>query len=217
MDIDLDSLEQSARYKLLTALVIPRPIAWITSLDPEGRVNAAPYSFFNVLGNRPPVVAFGPGPRPSGGPKDSQRNIEQQGDFVVNLVDPDCVELMHLTAAPFPPETSEVEALGLALSPSITVRTPRLAVSKVHLECTYHDTIQVLDNQIVLGLVKLLHAREGIIDETTLRIDPAKFQAVGRLQGPGVYATTADRIDLGRFPSVELALRHRSAGGPIKH
>lgn len=206
MDVALETLAPKLRYKLLTALIIPRPIAWITSLDEQGRVNAAPYSFFNVLGNRPPVVAFGPGDRSPGVAKDTAQNVEQAKEFVVNLVDPDCVEQMHRTAAPFPAEISEVEALGLKLLPSTKVKAPRLAASKVHLECTYWDTIRVIDNRIIVGLIEHLHTAEGIIDSETYHLDPDRFQAVGRLQGPGWYATTRDRIDLGRFPSVETAL-----------
>src|SRR5690606_16045685 len=113
MELDLTALSPSVRYKVLTALVIPRPIAWVTSLDEAGRVNAAPFSFFNVLGNKPPLIAFAPGDRPDGAPKDTARNIKVSGEFVVNLVDRQCAELMHRTAAPFLPEVSEVEALGL--------------------------------------------------------------------------------------------------------
>ncbi len=206
MDVALETLDPKLRYKLLTALIIPRPIAWITSLDEEGRVNAAPYSFFNVLGNRPPVVAFGPGDRAPGTAKDTARNVAHAKQFVINLVDPDCVENMHRTAAPFPSHVSEVEALGLELLPSVKVAAPRLADSKVHLECSYWDTVQVLDNRIIFGLIEHLHAADGIVDPTTYRIDPARFQGVGRLQGPGWYAKTSDRIDLGRFPDVDAVL-----------
>lgn len=203
MELDLPGLAPNHRYKLLTALVVPRPIAWITSIGTDGRVNAAPFSFFNVLGNRPPVVAFGAGDRPSGEPKDTTRNVLATREFVINLVDEDSMEAMHHTAAPFPPEVSEPEVLGLELLPSVKVKPPRLALSKVHLECTYFETVTVLDNQIQLGLVVHLHAHDGIIDPKTFHIDPTKFQGVGRLQGPGWYATTRDRRDLGRFPSVE--------------
>lgn len=201
MDFELSSLSPNVRYKILTALVVPRPIAWVTSLDPEGRVNAAPFSFFNVLGNRPPLVAFAPGDRPDGRPKDTAANVRSSGEFVVNLVDREAAEIMHKTAAPFPPDVSEVEALGLETLPSTVVRAPRLALSKVQLECKHWGTLEVGANRVVLGLVEHVHVRDGILDPQTFRVEPGAFEGVGRLQGPGWYCTSADRFDLGRFPA----------------
>lgn len=206
MDIDLPQLSADRRYKLLTALVIPRPIAWITSRSASGLVNLAPYSFFNVLGNRPPVVAFGPGDRAPGVPKDTPRNIEETREFVVNLVHPECAEVMHKSAAAFPADVSEVEALGLDLQPSVKLATPRLRVAKVALECSYHDTVRVGDNRIVLGLVEHLYVEDGIVDPTTLRMNQASFVAVGRMQGPGIYCTTENILDLGPMPTPAQAL-----------
>jgi flavin reductase (DIM6/NTAB) family NADH-FMN oxidoreductase RutF len=206
MDIDLQSLRQNERYKLLTALVVPRPIAWITTLNEDGSVNAAPYSFFNVLGNLPPLVAFGPGERRDGTLKDTQRNIECRKNFVVNLVSERVADAMHRTAAPFPPGVSEVTALGLETEPSHSVETPRLAACKVHLECSYHSTVRIGENHVVFGLAQHIHARDGILDEKTLHMRPGAFDGVGRLQGPGWYCSTKDRFDLGSFPTVESAL-----------
>ena len=200
MDIDLPNLSADRRYKLLTALVIPRPIAWITSTSSAGLVNLAPYSFFNVLGNRPPVVAFGPGERGPGIAKDTPRNILETRQFVINLVHPECAEAMHKSAAAFPAEVSEVQALGLELTASTKVQTPRLALAKVALECAYHDTVIVGENRIVLGTVEHLFVLDGIIDAETLRMEQRSFVAVGRLQGPGIYCTTAQTLDLGPIP-----------------
>lgn len=203
MDVDFTSLSPKVRYKLLTALVVPRPIAWITTLNGDGKVNAAPYSFFNVMGNRPPIVAFGPGDRPDGSRKDSERNIEERREFVVNLVHPSVAEAMHHSAAPLDPDTSETEALELETEASQSVEIPRIAACKVHLECKYWGTIEVEQNRIVLGVVKHLHAADGILDPTTHHIAPGAFEAVGRLQGPGWYCTTGEQFDLGAFPRVE--------------
>jgi flavin reductase (DIM6/NTAB) family NADH-FMN oxidoreductase RutF len=112
---------------------------------------------------------------------------------------------MHATAAPFSPETSEVEALGLSTVPSVAVLPPRLAVSKVHLECRHFRTLEVEQNHIVIGLVRHLHVADGIVDPETHRILPSTFEGVGRLHGPGWYATTRDRFDLGPFPPVSAA------------
>jgi flavin reductase (DIM6/NTAB) family NADH-FMN oxidoreductase RutF len=211
MDIDLPNLSADRRYKLLTALVIPRPIAWITSTNAGGLVNLAPYSFFNVLGNRPPVVAFGPSDRGPGVPKDTPRNIEETGEFVINLVHPECAELMHRSAAPFAADVSEVDALGLELTPSSTVKAPRLTVAKVALECSHHSTVEVGDNRIVLGLVQHLFVEDGIIDPETMRMNQKSFVAVGRMQGPGIYCTTEQILDLGPMPTPAQAL---AAGDP---
>jgi len=202
MNIDLRELKASLRYKLLTALVIPRPIAWITSVDDTGRVNAAPYSFFNVLGNLPPLVAFGPGNRIDGSSKDTARNVESFGEFVVNLVDEEAAKVMHATAAAFPPETSEVEALGLETLESSLVRPPRLAVSKVHLECVFVGKFVHGENQVLFGEVRCLHTPDGWIDPDTYQVEPGVFHAVGRLQGPGWYSTTNERFTLGPYPPV---------------
>jgi len=200
MDLDFSALDQSTRYKLLTALVVPRPIAWVTTLDEKGRVNAAPYSFFNVLGNRPPIVALGPGSRPDGSPKDTPRNIAARKEFVVNLVDRASAEAMHNSAAPFASGVSETEALDIQTEPSASMETPRIASCKVQLECSHWGDVEIEENLVVFGIVKHLHVEDGLVDPETHRIEPGAFEGVGRLQGPGWYSTTSERFDLGRFP-----------------
>lgn len=200
MDLDMNELDQSQRYKVLTALVIPRPIAWVSSENPDGSCNVAPYSFFNVLGNRPPVIGFGPGSRPEGGAKDTQVNLERSGEFVVNLVDRDVAAAMHQSAVAYPAGVSESEVLGLETAPGHYVAAPRIICSKVQLECKHHSTLEVLDNRIVLGLIVGIHVDDGILDPETLRINAGTFQAVGRLHGPGWYSEVNDPFDLGRLP-----------------
>lgn len=202
VDIDFSELSQAHRYKLLTALVIPRPIAWVTTLNDDGSVNAAPYSFFNVLGNKPPLVALGPGDRPDGQIKDTPRNIAARGHFVVNLVDRAMAEAMHRSAAPFPAGVSETSALGIELEPSSTLATPRISGCKVHLECSHADTIYVEQNRVVFGIIRHMHLKDGIVDPQTFHVDAGAFEGVGRLQGPGWYCTSDSRFDLGKFPPV---------------
>jgi flavin reductase (DIM6/NTAB) family NADH-FMN oxidoreductase RutF len=203
--LDLSTLGQSACYKVLTALVIPRPIGWITSVSERGVVNLAPYSFFNVLGTTPPIVAFGPSQRSDGEPKDTERNIAASKDFVVNLVTPECAPAMHQSAATYGPEQSEALALGLSLLPSKKVKAPRVALSPVHLECRYDRTVRIGDNHVVFGEILLIHAQEGIVDPETFRPGPTELVGVGRLAGPGHYATTRDRMDLGAVPKPKLS------------
>lgn len=201
----MKSLTQGASYKLLTALVIPRPIAWVTSLNANGTVNAAPYSFFNVLGNRPPLVAFGPGDKADGSMKDTPRNINERGHFVVNLVHERVAEAMHRSAAPFPEGVSELAELGLETEPSVSIETPRIAACKVSLECSHHSTITIGENRVVFGLVKYVHVRDGLMDPSTFMMKPGAFDGVGRLQGPGWYCSSKDQFDLGPFSKVDGA------------
>ena len=198
----MDELSQGARYKLLTALVVPRPIAWVSTVNEDGKVNLAPYSFFNVLGNRPPLVALGPGFRADGTNKDTPENIARTGEFVVNMVDRPLAPLMHATAAAYARGTSEAEALGIVMEAGRTVAVPGVQASKVRLECRHERSLQIGENQVVFGIVEHMTVADGLLDPTNLHVAPNAFAAIGRLQGPGFYATTDDRFDLGPFPKV---------------
>jgi flavin reductase (DIM6/NTAB) family NADH-FMN oxidoreductase RutF len=154
MELDLEGKHAERAYALLASLVTPRPIAWVTTLGPDGVVNAAPFSFFNVLGAEPPIVGFCPGDRDDGTPKDTARNIRLQHEFVVNLVDEDLAEAMNRTAASLPYGTSEAEAVGLRTAASSSVRPPRLADAPASLECQEWGTLQIGDNRLINGLVK---------------------------------------------------------------
>jgi flavin reductase (DIM6/NTAB) family NADH-FMN oxidoreductase RutF len=202
MQFDMEHLEEDARYRLLTALVIPRPIAWITTRNDDGSVNLAPYSFFNVLGNTPPIVAFGPSEKSDGVRKDTARNILERGDFVVHIADRELAEQVQKSAARLPYGVSEVEALGLNLMPSTTVATPRLKEAKVALECTFEKTVVLGDNEIFFGRVVTLHAPPSWFDGEG-RLVPGSPQAIGRLQGPGWYCTTSEQFNLGPMPSAK--------------
>ena len=133
--IDLDEITASERYKLLTALVIPRPIAWVTTSDLEGKTNAAPYSFFNVFGQDPALIILGLEHKADGTAKDTENNINILNEFVVNLVSSDMLENMVETAAVYAPEESEPDILGLSLTSSKKVKPPRLTDAPVAIEC----------------------------------------------------------------------------------
>jgi flavin reductase (DIM6/NTAB) family NADH-FMN oxidoreductase RutF len=198
MEFDLAGLSARDRYKLLGGLVIPRPIALVTSRSPEGHDNAAPFSFFNVLAEEPPIVVLGLGVAASGGAKDTTSNIRDTGEFVVNLVDEPLAEAMNLCAIDFPPEVSEIEVAGLDLLPAERVRAARIAQSPVHLECRRLMTLQPgRERYIILGEVVWLHVRDGIVDPGTLRVAP-EYAPVGRLFGGG-YVRTHDRFELPRL------------------
>jgi flavin reductase (DIM6/NTAB) family NADH-FMN oxidoreductase RutF len=206
MEFDLAKLAARDRYKLLGGLVVPRPIALVTSRSAEGQHNAAPFSFFNVLAEEPPIVVLGIGVAASGGAKDTTNNIRDTGEFVVNLVDEPIAEAMNLCAIDFPPEVSEIEVARLELLPSERVRAARIAQSPVHLECRRLTTLQPgHERYIILGEVLWLHVRDGIVDPDTLRVAPS-YAPVGRLFGSG-YVRTHDRFELPRLTYQEWRAR----------
>ena len=128
MDLSADSLGPEAIYKLITGIVVPRPIAWVTTLSPGGRVNLAPFSAFTFVSNKPPMIGINVG-RKAGQRKDTGHNIHATGEFVVNIADETMIEPLHLSSIEYAPEVSEVETLGLEVAPSTAVRTPRLAMA----------------------------------------------------------------------------------------
>ena len=206
MLFDFDALSPDNRYKLLTATVVPRPIAWITSLDAAGRLNAAPFSFFNALVGDPPIVGIGIGGRHAGREagrwKDSAANIRARGEFVVNLVPHALREQMNVTAIEFDATVDEVAEAGLTTVPSARVAPPRLADSPVALECERFVILEVaVDRTIVLGRVVAMHVRDdAVLDAARCHIDTPKLDLIGRMHGGGWYARTTDRFEMPRIP-----------------
>jgi flavin reductase (DIM6/NTAB) family NADH-FMN oxidoreductase RutF len=198
MELDLATQHANRAYAILSGLVTPRPIALVTTLGPDGVVNAAPFSFFNVFGSNPPYCAFAPADREDGTPKDTARNIRLNQEFVVNLVDEAIAEAMSQCAASLPYGVSELQNAGLTTAPSSIVKPPRIAESPVSLECVEHSTIQIGGNRLVLGLIKRLHARDGLIDPQTLRVNQDQLQTIGRMAGPNWYCRTRDRFEMVR-------------------
>ncbi|MEM1126867.1 MAG: flavin reductase family protein [Bacteroidota bacterium] len=198
MHFDLSTLSVRERYKLLTGVIVPRPIALVTSVGADGLVNAAPFSYFNVMGADPPVVVFGPGNRAPGQPKDTAQNVADTREFVVNLVDEALAEAMNLTATDFPPHVSEVEALGLETVPSVTVAPPRLAAAPVHLECKEVTTLTVGNTRVVAGEVLHLHIRDALVDAERMRIHGDRLHLVGRMHGAW-YTRTRDLFEMPRL------------------
>jgi flavin reductase (DIM6/NTAB) family NADH-FMN oxidoreductase RutF len=148
-------------YRLLTAVVVPRPIAWVTTVSETGVVNLAPHSFYTVACARPPIVQF-----TSVGRKDTLRNVLATGEFVVNLASAPLLDQVNSSAARFAPETSEVEALGIATEPSRSVRPPRVTASPVSIECTLHSTNELGNSTVVLGDVRMISvADEALVDD----------------------------------------------------
>lgn len=146
-------------YRLLTAVVVPRPIAWVSTVSEAGVVNLAPHSFYTVACRRPPIVQFS-----SVGKKDTLRNVVATGEFVVNLAPASLLEEVNNSAARFAPEHSEVDALGIAMEDSITVRPPRVAASPVSIECRLHSTNELGDSTAVLGDVTMVTVLDEVLD-----------------------------------------------------
>ena len=181
-EIDLSALDPRTRYKLLTAVVIPRPVAWVTTKSPDGVVNAAPYSFFNVFGQDPALVILGLENRSDGTRKDTAGNIRETGEFVVNIATPELTETMVATAAAYPSHRSEPEALGLALAASRHVAPPRLSDAPVALECRHTITLNFSpERDIVVGEAVGLAARDGLIDTERMHVDWGNAMPVARL------------------------------------
>ncbi|MEO8660087.1 MAG: flavin reductase family protein [Bryobacteraceae bacterium] len=185
-------------YKLLVGVIVPRPIAFVSTLNAEGARNLAPFSFFTAISANPPVICFSPMIRSSDGQrKDTLRNIEATGEFVVNTVSEDFGERMNRCAPEFPPEIDEWVVSGLTPVPSDLVKPPRVAEARVSMECkllqVVHVSDQPLGGSIVLGTVLRFHIAGDII--TDFKVDPDQLRAIGRMGGP-TYVRTTDRFDM---------------------
>lgn len=198
IEFDLEGKDREHAYRLLGGLVTPRPIAWVTTQDREGRVNAAPFSFFNVLGTCPPILGFAPGNKSADLPKDTARNIRATGEFVVNLVDEAVAEAMNLTAAELEYGRSEIDHAGLTVAESAVVAPPRIAEAPVALECREWSTLEFGRNRLVIGRILRIQAREGIVDPATLRVNDEAYLPIGRMRAPAQYCRTRDRFDMER-------------------
>lgn len=200
MDFDFEAMAPDSRYKILTGTIVPRPIAWITTLSADGVRNAAPFSFFNAMGKDPPLVAVGIQVAPDGGLKDTARNIIETGEFVVNLVSEDLAAGMNATSVAAPPDVDELVLVGLEVLPSRKVRPPRIAASRAAFECKVHTPLSFTSGQFVV-LGEVLHAHIGdayIIDRERHHVHTAGLNLIGRLEGPGWYSRTTDRFALER-------------------
>lgn len=191
-------LDPTDRYKLLTGLVVPRPIGWIGTASTDGVANVAPYSFFQAVAAHPPTVLFSAGVT-GGHQKDSLRNAKASGEFTCNLVDMTTSEAMNQTAAELDPTSSEFDFAGLTPAPSTLISAPRVAEARASFECRVTQVIELgtapNENHVVFGEVVVIHADDEILDGT--RVDFGALDAVGRLAGNG-YASTRDRFSLTR-------------------
>lgn len=202
MLFDLAALDAQNVYKLLISTIVPRPIAWVTTCDVDGTMNAAPFSFFNAVSGHPPVVAIGIGGRAPGDAKDTGGNIRRTGEFVINLVSDALAAKMNVTAIDFPKAVDELGQAGLTTAPSTKIRPPRIAESPVAMECERLVIVDVgIDRSVVLGKVVAIHIQDDcVLDAKRCYVDTPKLDLIGRMHGGGWYSRTTDRFELPRIP-----------------
>ena len=196
MDISVDSLSLQERYKLMTGAIVPRPIAWVSSLSKDGKPNLAPFSYFNAVSADPPVLMFSSGMHTANRPKDTLVNIEATEEFVVNIVTEAVVEAMNTSAVVAPYGVNEFEFAGVIEAPSQTVKAPRVSESPVQFECSLMDIYRIGNNSVVFGRIKHIHVADEVLLES-YKIDPEALRPVGRLAGT-TYARVRDLFDLVR-------------------
>ena len=189
----IDPLKYPGFNRVLTGVVVPRPIAFVSTLSEDGVRNLAPFSFFNAVAYRPPTVVIGINRREDGLRKDTLRNIEETGEFVVNVVTDDIAEAMNRTAADYPPDVDEFRLAGLTPAPSQLVRPPRVAESPVNMECRLEQVVPIGSGAdatgLVIGRILLLHVRDDLLDGH--RVDHGRLRPTGRLAGD-MYCHTLD-------------------------
>ena len=200
MLLDFPTLSAPAAYQWMTTTILPRPIAWVSTVSPEGRTNLAPFSFFQGVTANPPTLMFVPVNNREGLKKDTVRNIELVPEFVVNLVPHRLAEAMNATAALLPYGESEFERFGVATAPSVKVRPPRVADAPVAYECALDRIVHIgtgpLAANVVFGRILAAHVRDDVLGADGYP-DAAKLDLVGRL-GREAYATTRDTFSLRR-------------------
>jgi flavin reductase (DIM6/NTAB) family NADH-FMN oxidoreductase RutF len=200
VEIAAAALDADAAYKLLVGIVVPRPIAWITTLSPSGGVNAAPFSCYTFVCNDPPMLAINIGRR-DGALKDTARNIAASGEFVVNIVSEELIAPMHASSADCAAEISEVESLGLATAASREIRPPRLSASPISLECRLDRVLELgrFRNGLVLGEILRFHVADALYRDG--KIDSEQLRPLARLAGRK-YAALGEIITM---PGAKLA------------
>lgn len=192
---DFTSLTARERYKLMIGTIIPRPIALVTTVDEDGRVNAAPFSFFNCLSADPPILALGVENNPDMSFKDTGHNIRMTEVFTVNIVSFAIAEAMHRCAAKYPRGTDELKEAGLTAMPGTKIAAPYIKEAPAAFECRRHITFELgKSRQIIMGEILFAHYHDGVVDDK-LHVDPAGIDAIARLGGD-TCCTIRDRFDM---------------------
>jgi flavin reductase (DIM6/NTAB) family NADH-FMN oxidoreductase RutF len=209
MSFDFSHMSPAERFAVMTATIVPRPIALVTSLDAAGRLNVAPYSFFAPLAIDPPLLALGVLPHTEGRLKDTGLNVLETGELVVNLVSERLSQAMNLTCIDAPRGVDEAALAGLAIVPSERVAPPRIAESPVVFECQLHQAIHPGPNQVILlASIVLVHIAASAIGAAPLEIDTPALDLIGGMHGARWYTRTSDRFAMDRPTWDEWTRKH---------
>ncbi|MGE8668084.1 MAG: flavin reductase family protein [Achromobacter mucicolens] len=192
MHFPASDLNPEQTYRLMSGIIVPRPIAWISSVNAHGVVNLAPFSCYTFVSNQPPMIGVNIG-RKAGQRKDTGRNIMENGHFVVNIADETLLDPLHESAQEHPPEVSEADLLGLPVIPGVVVATPRLSAAPISLECRLHSVTPFGNTgaEFFVGEVVMFHIREGLMQDG--KIDTAMLRPICRIGGPN-YASLGEII-----------------------
>lgn len=193
-ELDPKTLPAEQAYRLITGIVVPRPVAWVTTLSSTGSVNLAPFSAFTFVSPKPPMLAISVG-RKAGVYKDTARNILATEEFVVHIADRPLLEPLHLSSTEHPPDVSEVDVLGLTTHPSIHIKPPRLTAAPIAMECRLRHCIEFGETRtrLLVGEVLVFHFRDGLLNNG--KIETKELNPVCRLGGPR-YATLGDIVTM---------------------
>jgi flavin reductase (DIM6/NTAB) family NADH-FMN oxidoreductase RutF len=194
-EINFEAITAYQRYKLMASLIVPRPIALVTTLGENGVANAAPFSMFNMVGEDPPILMISINRSSDGQLKDTAANILHNGEFVVHLSDEPMAQKMHDCGERLPADVSELVKVGLTAVPSHTVRPPRILEAPVAFECVLHEKLETPSRYVFIGRVQWLAAKEGLIDTTAWRVNLRDYAPVARF-GASFYTRTTDRFTL---------------------
>jgi flavin reductase (DIM6/NTAB) family NADH-FMN oxidoreductase RutF len=195
MEIDFEAITEYQRYKLMASLIVPRPIALVTTLGADGTVNAAPFSMFNMLGEEPPILMISINRLADGTLKDTAVNIPREKEFVVHLADEAIARQMHRCGERFSADVSELDEVGFTALASSRVKPPRIAEAPVAFECVLWETLETASRHIFIGKVLMLHARDELIDLDAWRVRLQHYFPVGRF-GASDYISTRERFEL---------------------
>jgi flavin reductase (DIM6/NTAB) family NADH-FMN oxidoreductase RutF len=194
-EVNFEEITGYQRYKLMASLIVPRPIALVTTIGENGVANAAPFSMFNMVGEDPPILMISINRLSDGRMKDTAANILHNQEFVVHMSDEPMAEKMHACGHAFPSNVSELSAVGLTPVPSRTVAPPRILEAPVAFECVLHETLATESRYVFIGRVRWLVARDGLIDTQAWRVNLREYAPVARF-GASFYTRTTDRFSL---------------------
>ena len=192
-EVNFDDITSYERYELMASLIVPRPIALVTTLGANGVVNAAPFSMFNMIGEDPPILMISINRLQDGQLKDTAANILHNGQFVVHMSDEPIAQKMHACGKNFPSDVSELLAVGFTPVPSRTVKPPRIAEAPIAFECVLHEKLETPSRYVFIGRIQWLAARDGLIDTQAWRVNLKDYRPVARF-GASFYTRTDDRF-----------------------